>query len=94
MTSDNTVSDICGYVTGVAVAGLRARAVRPVVDLQGAAGTGHLGSITVNIFHPTISCFHVTLNVSMLSLIPKPSSTLSSHLQVLAPLLSTAPLSP
>ena len=54
VTSDITVSDICGYVTGVAVAGLRARAVRPVVDLQGAAGAGHLASITVNIFPQTI----------------------------------------
>ena len=47
---DSTVSDICGYVTGVAVVGLRPRAVRPVVDLQGAAGAGHLASKTVNIF--------------------------------------------
>ena len=53
---DTTVSDICGYVTGVAVVGLRPRAVRPVVDLQGAAGAGHLASKTVNIF-PHQTCF-------------------------------------
>ena len=54
---DSTVSDICGYVTGVAVVGLSPRAVRPVVDLQGAAGAGHLASNTVNIFPQTIPCF-------------------------------------